>query len=155
VNGSDVLAREGVGFEGRGIRNWQHAVGNDVRHHMRPTRLRAAIPVVRQHLTICREKETLRVRIPGLARSRLVESELAARELSVFSSDTDADDWHHRISGQQIIALTMRRLEGLGKGSKNALFLDGGSATSFYLPVLGRNGNFLPLGPIIGVYGAD
>jgi hypothetical protein len=44
-------------------------------------------------------------RIPGLARSRLVESELAARELSVFSSDTDADDWHHRISGQQIIAL--------------------------------------------------
>jgi hypothetical protein len=70
----------------------------------------------RQNLTICREKETLRVRIPGLARSRLVESELAARELSVFSSDTDADDWHHRISGQQIIALTMRRLEGLGKG---------------------------------------
>jgi hypothetical protein len=56
----------------------------------------------RQHLTICREKETLRVRIPGLARSRLVESELAARELSVFSSDTDADDWHHRISGQHL-----------------------------------------------------
>src|SRR5215469_4510525 len=55
-------------------------------------------------------------RIPGLARSRLVESELAARELSVFSSDTDADDWHHRISGQQIIALAMRRLEGRGKG---------------------------------------
>src|SRR5215470_13767199 len=38
---------------------------------------------------------------------------------------------------------------------KNALFLDGGSATSFYSPVLGRNGNFLPLGPIIGVYGTD
>lgn len=38
---------------------------------------------------------------------------------------------------------------------KNALFLDGGSATSFYSPVLGRNANFLPLGPIIGVYGAD
>jgi uncharacterized protein YigE (DUF2233 family) len=38
---------------------------------------------------------------------------------------------------------------------KNALFLDGGSATSFYSPVLGRNGNFLPLGPMIGVYGAD
>ena len=55
-------------------------------------------------------------RIPGLARSRLIESELAARELSVFSSDTDADDWHHRISGQQIIALAMRRLEGRGKG---------------------------------------
>jgi uncharacterized protein YigE (DUF2233 family) len=38
---------------------------------------------------------------------------------------------------------------------KNALFLDGGSATSFYSPVLSRNGNFLPLGPIIGVYGAN
>jgi uncharacterized protein YigE (DUF2233 family) len=38
---------------------------------------------------------------------------------------------------------------------KNALFLDGGSATSFYSPVLARNSNFLPLGPIIGVYGSD
>ena len=38
---------------------------------------------------------------------------------------------------------------------KNALFLDGGSATSFYSPALGRNSNFLPLGPIIGVYGPD
>ena len=37
----------------------------------------------------------------------------------------------------------------------NALFLDGGSATSFYSAVLGRNSNFLPLGPIIGVYGPD
>jgi len=55
-------------------------------------------------------------RIPGLARSDLVESELAARGLSVFSSDTDADDWHHRISGQQIIVLAMRRLEARGKG---------------------------------------
>jgi peptidoglycan/xylan/chitin deacetylase (PgdA/CDA1 family) len=55
-------------------------------------------------------------RIPGLARSDVVESELAARGLSVFSSDTDADDWHHRINGQQIIALAMRRLEARGKG---------------------------------------
>jgi len=35
---------------------------------------------------------------------------------------------------------------------KNALFLDGGSATSFYSPDLGRNGNLVPLGPMIGVY---
>jgi peptidoglycan/xylan/chitin deacetylase (PgdA/CDA1 family) len=55
-------------------------------------------------------------RIPGLARSDLVESELAARGLTIFSSDTDADDWHHRISGQQIIALAMGRLEARGKG---------------------------------------
>ena len=38
---------------------------------------------------------------------------------------------------------------------KDALFLDGGSATSFYSPALGRNSNLLPLGPIIGVYGPD
>src|SRR5262245_47233368 len=55
-------------------------------------------------------------RIPGLARSDVVERERAARGLSVFSSDTDADDWHHRISGQRIIALAMRRLEARGKG---------------------------------------
>jgi peptidoglycan/xylan/chitin deacetylase (PgdA/CDA1 family) len=55
-------------------------------------------------------------RIPGLARSDTVESELAARGLSVFSSDTVADDWHHRIGGKQIIAAAMRRLEAYGKG---------------------------------------
>jgi peptidoglycan/xylan/chitin deacetylase (PgdA/CDA1 family) len=55
-------------------------------------------------------------RIPGLARSDTVESELAARGLSVFSSDTVADDWHHRIGGKQIIAAAMRRLEARGKG---------------------------------------
>ena len=36
--------------------------------------------------------------------------------------------------------------------SKNALFLDGGGATSFYSPALGRNSNLVPLGPMIGVY---
>jgi peptidoglycan/xylan/chitin deacetylase (PgdA/CDA1 family) len=55
-------------------------------------------------------------RIPGLARSDLVESELAARGLIVFSSDTVADDWHHRIGAKQIIAVAMRRLEAAGKG---------------------------------------
>jgi peptidoglycan/xylan/chitin deacetylase (PgdA/CDA1 family) len=55
-------------------------------------------------------------RIPGLARSETVESELAARGLSIFSSDTVADDWHHRIGGKQIIAAAMRRLEARGKG---------------------------------------
>ena len=55
-------------------------------------------------------------RIPGLARSDVVESELAARGLIVFSSDTDADDWHRHIKPDQISALAMRRLEALGKG---------------------------------------
>ena len=35
---------------------------------------------------------------------------------------------------------------------KNALFLDGGTATSFYSPALRSNANFLPMGPILGVY---
>ena len=55
-------------------------------------------------------------RIPGLARSDLVESELAARGLIVFSSDTVADDWHHRISAKRIIAAAIQRLEAHGKG---------------------------------------
>jgi peptidoglycan/xylan/chitin deacetylase (PgdA/CDA1 family) len=55
-------------------------------------------------------------RIPGLARSDLLESELAARGLSVFSSDTVADDWHRRIGAKGIIAAAMKRLEASGKG---------------------------------------
>ena len=55
-------------------------------------------------------------RIPGLARSDVVESELAARGLIVFSSDTVADDWHHRIGAKGIIAAAMQRLEAHGKG---------------------------------------
>jgi peptidoglycan-N-acetylglucosamine deacetylase len=55
-------------------------------------------------------------RIPGLARSDVVERELAARSLIVFSSDAVADDWHHRIKPGQIIARAMTRLEKRGKG---------------------------------------
>jgi peptidoglycan/xylan/chitin deacetylase (PgdA/CDA1 family) len=55
-------------------------------------------------------------RIPGLARSDTVESELKARGLIVFSSDTVADDWHHRIGAKGIIAAAMKRLEASGKG---------------------------------------
>jgi peptidoglycan/xylan/chitin deacetylase (PgdA/CDA1 family) len=102
-----------------------HTIGTHSEHH--PTRF-GQLPVERMRHEIDRGISDVSAalgdpkylapffRIPGLARSRLVESELAARELSVFSSDTDADDWHHRISGQQIIALAMRRLEAGGKG---------------------------------------
>jgi len=55
-------------------------------------------------------------RIPGLDRSELVESELAARSLVVFSSDTVADDWHHGIKPNQIAALALQRLQARGKG---------------------------------------
>jgi peptidoglycan/xylan/chitin deacetylase (PgdA/CDA1 family) len=102
-----------------------HTIGTHSEHH--PTRF-GQLPVERMRHEIDRGISDVSAalgdpkylapffRIPGLARSRLVESELAARKLSVFSSDTDADDWHHRISGQQIIALAMRRLEARGKG---------------------------------------
>jgi hypothetical protein len=49
-------------------------------------------------------------------RSDVIESELAARVLIDFGSDTVADDWHHRISPKKIIALAMKRLETRGKG---------------------------------------
>lgn len=35
----------------------------------------------------------------------------------------------------------------------NALFLDGGSAPALHVPSQGRAGNFLPLGPMLAVYG--
>ena len=55
-------------------------------------------------------------RVPGLARSDVIESELAARVLIDFGSDTVADDWHHRVSPKKIIALAMNRLKARGKG---------------------------------------
>jgi len=102
-----------------------HTIGTHSEHH--PTRF-GQLPVERMRHEIDRGISDVSAalgdpkylapffRIPGLARSDVVERELAARGLSVFSSDTDADDWHHRISGQQIIALAMRRLEARGKG---------------------------------------
>jgi hypothetical protein len=73
-------------------------------------------------------------RIPGLARSDVLESELAARGLIVFSSDTDADDWHRHIKPDQIIALAMHRLEAVGKGI--LLLHDIHPATAIALPGL-------------------
>src|SRR5580700_2022790 len=55
-------------------------------------------------------------RIPGFGRTDVVESELAARSLVVFSTDAVADDWHRRIAPSQIIARAMSRLEAKGKG---------------------------------------
>jgi peptidoglycan-N-acetylglucosamine deacetylase len=54
-------------------------------------------------------------RVPGLAHSDIIDSELAARHLVSFSSDTVADDWHPRISSKRIITLAMNRLEARGK----------------------------------------
>jgi peptidoglycan-N-acetylglucosamine deacetylase len=55
-------------------------------------------------------------RIPGLARSDVLEQELAARSLMVFSSDTVADDWHRHIRPRDIVARAMKGLEKRGRG---------------------------------------
>jgi peptidoglycan/xylan/chitin deacetylase (PgdA/CDA1 family) len=54
-------------------------------------------------------------RIPGLARTDQLESELAARSLTVFSADVVADDWRH-IGPREIVRRAMSRLEASGKG---------------------------------------
>jgi hypothetical protein len=51
-----------------------------------------------------------------LSASDIIDSELAARHLVSFSSDTVADDWHPRISSKRIITLALSRLESRGKG---------------------------------------
>ena len=78
-------------------------------------------------------------RVPGLARSDIIESELAARVLVDFGSDTVADDWHHRISPKKIITLAINRLGARGKGI--LLLHDIHPATVAALPVLLRELN--------------
>jgi peptidoglycan/xylan/chitin deacetylase (PgdA/CDA1 family) len=55
-------------------------------------------------------------RIPGFARSNVLEQELAARSLIVFSTDVVADDWHRGIKPAKIISLAISRLEKRGRG---------------------------------------
>jgi len=73
-------------------------------------------------------------RIPGLARSDVIEHELAARALVVFSSDTVADDWFRRIKPNEIIRRAVHRLEERGKGI--LLLHDIHPATALALPGL-------------------
>ncbi|MGB6535030.1 MAG: polysaccharide deacetylase family protein, partial [Xanthobacteraceae bacterium] len=55
-------------------------------------------------------------RIPGLGRSKVVDSALAERSLVVFSSDVVADDWFRHIRPEQIVQRAMSRLEKRGSG---------------------------------------
>ena len=55
-------------------------------------------------------------RIPGLGRSEVVEHELAARSLIVFSTDVVADDWFRHITPAQIIQRAIQRLQKRGRG---------------------------------------
>ncbi len=49
-------------------------------------------------------------RVPGLLRSKTVDSWLAARALMEWSADEVADDWHHGITSNQIVQRAMRRI---------------------------------------------
>jgi peptidoglycan-N-acetylglucosamine deacetylase len=55
-------------------------------------------------------------RIPGLARTDVIQHELDSRSLVTFSSDTVADDWHRHIKPSDITSRAMSRLEKRGKG---------------------------------------
>ncbi len=73
-------------------------------------------------------------RIPGFGRTDYVENEAAARNLVVFSTDVDADDWFRHIGAAQVVARAMSRLEAKGKGM--LLLHDIHPWTAAALPVL-------------------
>lgn len=54
-------------------------------------------------------------RIPGLNRTRAIEKYAQAHEMSVWSSDTLADDWT-RISAREVLRRALMRLEAKGRG---------------------------------------
>jgi uncharacterized protein YigE (DUF2233 family) len=68
-----------------------------------------------------------------------------------------------RADGQVIFAISqgevsfdaLARLFRDGLNCPNALFLDGGSASSFYAPSLNSHGNILSLGPMLAVFERD
>lgn len=71
-------------------------------------------------------------RIPGLARSGPVESYLQSRSLVTWSVDLVADDWHRRISANEIQQRALRRIEKRGRGI--LLLHDIHPATALALP---------------------
>lgn len=74
-------------------------------------------------------------RIPGLARSRQVESYLAARSLSVWSADEVADDWIKGTTAKDIVRKSLSRLEA--NGQRGVLLLhDINPATAMAVPAL-------------------
>lgn len=74
-------------------------------------------------------------RIPGLARSRQVESYLASQSLSVWSADEVADDWIRGVTAKEIVRRAIGRLES--KGHRGVLLLhDINPATAMAVPAL-------------------
>ena len=74
-------------------------------------------------------------RIPGLARSRSVETYLQERGIMVWSADFPADDWKH-INSSEVLNRALRRIEAKGKGI--LLLHDIQPATALALPALLR-----------------
>ncbi len=64
----------------------------------------------------------------------------------------DANTVVFAISEGEVSFGAFARLFRDGLKCSNALFLDGGSAPALYAPAMQRGGNFLPLGPMIGVF---
>jgi uncharacterized protein YigE (DUF2233 family) len=56
------------------------------------------------------------------------------------------------ISQEAVSFDSFARLFGDGVKCPNALFLDGDSASSLFVPTLNRSGNLLPLGPMLAVF---
>jgi len=74
-------------------------------------------------------------RVPGLLRSKTVDSYLASKSLTVWSADEVADDWHHGITAKEIVKLAIRRIEA--KNHRGVLLLhDIHPATAAALPML-------------------
>ena len=60
---------------------------------------------------------------------------------------------HFAISEDGVSSASFGRLYRDVLKCPNALFLDGGSVPTLYAPAIGRGSNFLPLGPMLAVYG--
>ena len=76
-------------------------------------------------------------RVPGLLRSKQVESYLATKSIAVWSADEVADDWFRQVSAKDIVRKAMSRIEA--KGHRGILLLhDIHPATAMALPVLLR-----------------
>jgi peptidoglycan/xylan/chitin deacetylase (PgdA/CDA1 family) len=73
-------------------------------------------------------------RIPGLLRSNSVENALASRKLVTWSVDLVADDWHRRITADEIAKRALRRLDARGRGI--LLLHDIHPATALAMPAI-------------------
>jgi peptidoglycan/xylan/chitin deacetylase (PgdA/CDA1 family) len=74
-------------------------------------------------------------RIPGLLRTKQVETYLAAQSLAVWSADEVADDWYKGVTAKDIVRKAISRIEA--KGHRGVLLLhDIHPATAMALPTL-------------------